>query len=115
MVSQSCRHARCALLPLGTNQSGPDCFPCVQLYPQTLMRAHEGIKGVKEDDSSAHLLPVFAEAAAFSDERSTGMTQGQVEPLTHTGAERQATRCEAVRHRTARAAARAGAAHGASA
>ena len=40
-----------------------------QFHPQTLMWAGEVVKGSIEDDSLAYLLPVFAEAPTFSDQR----------------------------------------------
>ena len=95
MISQSRRHPRCALLPSRVDQPGLDWFPFAQLYPQTLLRARKVVKGMKEDDAPAHLRPVFADAPTFSDERSEGMTQRQVESLNQTGTDRQAELCEA--------------------
>ena len=51
------------------------------------MRACKVVKGLKEDDAPAHLLSVFAEAPAFSDQRSQGRTQRQVESLNQTRAD----------------------------
>src|SRR5467141_3487431 len=52
------------------------------------MRACKVVKGLKEDDAPAHLLSVFAEAPTFSDQRSQGMPQRQVESLNQTRADR---------------------------
>ena len=60
------------------------------------MRARKVVKGLKEDDAPAHLLSVFAEAPTFSEQRSKGMTQRQVESLNQTGANRQAKLRKAV-------------------
>ena len=90
MIRQSRRHPWCSLLPSRVAPPGPDWGPCAQLDPQTLMRARKVVKGVKEDDAPAHLLPIFAEAPPVSDARGKGRTQRQVESLNQTGAERQA-------------------------
>ncbi len=95
MIRQSRRHSWWTLLPRGMNQSGSGGFPSAQRCPQTLMRAREVVKGVKEDDASTHLLPVCAEAPTLADQRSPGMTPCQGEPFHHTGAARQAARRKA--------------------
>jgi len=53
------------------------------------MRACTVVKGVQDDDVPAPLRPVFADAPAFADQRSTRRTQRQGASLDHTRVDRQ--------------------------
>ena len=77
------------------HQPGSDWCACAQLDPYTLMRACNVVKGLQEDDAPAPLLPVCADAPAFADQRSQGMTPRQVASRHHTRAARQPERHKA--------------------
>src|SRR5215831_3539272 len=59
------------------------------------MRPGEVVEGLKEHHASPHVGAIFTEARALTHQRRQSMTQGEVEPLQHTRADRQPQLLEA--------------------
>src|SRR5215210_568082 len=89
MVSQASRHSRSLWLPLGANQLSPRRFPCGQRQPQALVWTREVVERLKEDHVTSQLRTVFTKAPTLPCQWRQGMTEGQVEPLSQTGADLQ--------------------------
>ena len=89
MIRQSSGHARGSVAPLGLDQSRGVWFLLRQRQAQTHMRPGEVVEGLKEDHAPPHLGAILTEAPALAHQRRQGMTQGKVETLKQTGADRQ--------------------------
>src|SRR5215468_3230871 len=89
MIGQSSGHSRCAVAPLGPEQSRGEWYRLRQRDTQTHMRPGKVVEGLKENHTPPPLGAILTEAPALTHERRQGMTQGKVEPLKQTGADRE--------------------------
>ena len=77
------------MAPLGLDESRGVWFLIRQRYAQTHVRPGEVVEGLEEHHAPPHLDAILTEVPAFADQRRQGMTQGEVETLKQTGADRQ--------------------------
>src|SRR5262244_2962731 len=88
MIRQSSGHRRCSRVPLGLDQSRDMWRRLRQRQAQTHVRPCEVVERLKQDHAPSHLGAILTETPAFAHQRCQGMTQGQVETLDQTGADR---------------------------
>src|SRR5215831_2158800 len=89
MLCQSSSHARGAVTPLGLDDSQAVWLLFRQRHAQTHVWPCKVVEGLKEHHAPPHVGTIFTEAPAFADQRSEGMTQGEVQTLEQTRADRQ--------------------------
>src|SRR5712691_10645768 len=89
MIRQSCRHARGSMVPLGLDESRGVWFLIRQRYAQTHVRPGKVGEGLEENHAPPHLGAILTAVPSLADKGRQGMTQGEVETLKHTGADRQ--------------------------
>ena len=88
MIGQSSSHTRCAVIPLGLDQSRDVCL-LRQRQTQAHVRPGKVVEGLKEHDTPPHLGAICTEAPAFAHQRRQGMTQREVQALDQTRTDRQ--------------------------
>ena len=94
MIGDACRHPRCPVRPLGSDDPWQDRLTYGQRRTKALMRPGDVVKRLEEDDPATHLLAVFAKAVCLAHQGRELLAHREVHPLDQGRADGEATLLE---------------------